>query len=247
MTKDKIKSHVYIPRFVLKYFGSGDAKNINYINGDYKIIKRSSPKLFNAEKGFFDEQSEGVFNKFSENVLASFLVKAVNELNNDSFFNSLNLENIDVIRRFLAYQLYREETLIEAIRKKAFPKLDIKTVRNMVVSNEPNFNISFNVVKSLNLSFVISPDDASFVLPQTCFVSLGNLVNSNDFIILLVLHPKLSCAFYVEEKGMTMPRIIKLNKEKVLFLNEEIFYTAKKAKHFIVGNAEELERLIDLS
>ena len=196
--KNKINSHIYVPKSILNRFAVRNEKNnkiIYYIDLENKQIKTASTKSFNTQLGYYHIYNEQILKNEAEDKIGEVIRKIEDSIENVN----LNEFDITLIKKFLAYQLIRTDYLAKKIQE--IENLDdtIQEIKNDNIFIESKLEIFFKTFEKCDVEILINTSSSEFVLTSNAtYVIYENNDSNNDYMMVQVLSPKIAILFYKE-------------------------------------------------
>lgn len=254
--KDKIDSHIFLPKSILNRFANIDEKNrkiIKYIDLNDMQMKCSTTASFNTELGYYSNENERVLSKEAESKIGNVITK-LESIDKNTVITE---RDIEFIYRFLAYQVIRTDFFANRIKEHFKIFSDNKDIKNILISEEKNFDIIYRVIKRMDIHIIINRTNEKFVIPINSMYTFNP--NSNEeYIWVQILSPTIAVAFMKE--GTVSKLSGTDEKIKILeFTNKQIdiirsfnlralgvTYKDNPKMKYVIGLEEELNDLMNI-
>ena len=238
-----VNSHIQIPKFILKRFMNNKYKALYYVCGDDEEIKKSTPKSFNVEKGYYSDDMEIYLNKEIENKVSK-LVCSIEAQRDKIIKEEYNINDYfdfeNITKKYVYSLIARNKDENDKIKK---DYLDIRTIgkENLIdFSTRIKIEKAFeaNLLADYSVTLYFNQTNIPFVLPVD-----GIIEDDKSFLcpigeknaIYLVYKNNLD-RIKIEEKDEV---IHKLNKDKWEKIRD-------KRSGFIVSSKEDyLSKIIE--
>lgn len=242
-----IKSHIYLAKSILNRFSYIDKdkrKLINYYDFSTKRIETSTTTSFNRKIGYYTDTNEEKLKTFSEEKIGNVINYLEAKYNDESKKNSISSKMKNVIRRYVAYQLIRDDSMMEIIKEYMS---NINYNANFL-SNEERFRrvLLIKQYKTLDIQQL----KKNFVL--TSSTSALFPYSPGYFMMNITLTPKISITLCNKK---TLQDVMNTDDDIyfstiyddnfVLKYNQELYEVAKKNKpNILVGYKKDLVDII---
>ena len=248
--KNKINSHIYVPKSILNRFAVRNEKNnkiIYYIDLENKQIKTASTKSFNTQLGYYHIYNEQILKNEAEDKIGEVIRKIEDSIEN------VNLNEVDItlIKKFLVYQLIRTDYLAKKLQE--IENLDdtIQEIKNDNIFIESKLKILFKTFEKCDVEILINTSSSEFVLTSNAtYVIYENNNSNNDYMMVQVLSPKIAILFYKENtlKKLNINKkfqvIYESNSARIENLNLMALATSIKGNaKFIVGKENDIKNI----
>lgn len=241
----EVKSHIQMPRCVLKQF-EDDACTLYYYDFTQKCIKKGHAKSLNREEGYYSEEMEGYLNKRVETPFSQVL-HTISRMDRTCEDMTMPPDMLDKILRYLYALVRRSPEFLES-------SIDQQSALMELLSEQQkhDYTAYFGIEESAEkgffsdwiITFLINTTDTPFVLPQCGMYSYtfnGSLAINlpiTPYHAIAIMHPSLAARMI---EGNVI-RMLEVNEnERVELFNRAAFrYEMKYNKRRVVSNSREL-------
>ena len=263
------ESHVYIPRLVLNKFmyrNKNSSKIINYIDFTENRIKSISTKRFNTIKGYYTDENEKKLADFCESKIGN----VIKELENSYIKYGINFKIDDksksILKSYIVYQMLRDDDFIEytkEIGSNNYPyssnyyslleserdKMNLisnRVLKNYYIHFEETDRTFYDYFSTLSVMIKFNSSGKEFLLTNTN--PIVKKFNNYSWLLNFTLTPRILIMPFTAgnlNNEIIMHEIS--NEGAVEDYNNYLYRIAKKSSsNILVGNVDELRRVLDL-
>lgn len=255
-SSNEINSHIFVPKSILNRFSNKDEKGNNivkYIDLNDMQVKSAKTSSFNTQLGYYNINNEKILDKEAESKIGNVIMKLL-KLN---LGEELKESEINMIYKFLTYQIIRTEYFSEKLKERLGINIRNKVIKNVMIAKENEINTLYKVVKNLDMHIIINKTDNKFIIPISTMYTF-NSESESDFIWIQILSPDIAIVFM--DKG----KIKKISSGKydgnvqILLFEEEqkkiidgfniraivAQYKEKTKMRYVIGRKKELEKYL---
>lgn len=254
--KDKIDSHIFLPKSILNRFANIDEKNrkiIKYIDLNDMQIKCSTTASFNTELGYYSNENEKVLSKEAESKIGNVITK-LESIDKNTVITE---RDVEFIYRFLAYQVIRTDFFTNRIKEHFKIFSDNKDIKNILIKEEKNFETIYRVIKKLDIHIIINKSSKRFVIPINSMYTFNNTLEE-AYIWVQILSPTIALAFMKEGTVFTLSgtdekiKILEFTNKQIDIIKSfnlralGVIYKDNLKMKYVIGLEEELNDLMNI-
>ncbi len=266
----EISSHKYIAESILKRF-SNNQSEINYYDFSDHTIKKEKISKFNTEYNHYSKNNEINLSKNAETNIGRLITKITESSNINQILLSDN--DIECIKKYVSYQMLRDDGTMEYLRKFFIDKLknndhveikedekkflldfltssSTKELKNNFMELESLENIVLNAYKDYGVVIIINNTMKNYLLTTGIYVENDNtpLIKTS-----LTISPNIIISFCKKDifpKTNDSKDFIFLeenDENSVLNYNKKIFNRAKNFEpNILIGMEKDLQDVISM-
>lgn len=245
-----IKSHIYLAESILNRFAYRDKDNrkiIDYIDLENMKIDSCTTRSFNTMFGYYTNENEEALKRKSEDKIGGVIRKLEKNRTDGNIEFRLSVEEKNIIKKYLAYQWIRNDSIIQILNKELEFGIDARILKNVFIENEEEHKYFITCTFDLDMIIFFNNTNVQYIINSSS--STINSSSEKYYIINMVLTPNILISFCKKgsiKKYLNLDTdcIIKLvpSTDAVMDCNIHTLNVAyREEPHFVVGRKRELE------
>ncbi len=173
---EQIKSHIQIPKGILKHFRdmSDDSKQVWYLDIESGDIRRCPSKRLGTRKGYFSDTIEKYLNASIESPITHLNSKIRLFVDGKSNNLSISENDVNLLNKYIKSAMARSGIAYNASKKAlVFSQFFMKDQANhdglIYHSLESNTTMADDILSKGKMMIVVNTTNRRYVVPRNCF------------------------------------------------------------------------------